>query len=57
MPDREAPECPRCVELRGRAVKMHTVRCIAVALAYECPSCDYTIPLAPFTDNANPGSA
>jgi hypothetical protein len=43
--------CPRCIELRGRAVTMHTIKKgppeRSVALAYECPSCDYVIPLAP----------
>lgn len=41
----EGPECPRCAELRGVAVIMNTVRRGVVATAYECRSCDYTIPL------------
>jgi hypothetical protein len=44
----EGPECPRCAELRGRAIIMNTIRKGAVATAYECRSCDYTIPLAYF---------
>ena len=46
-------DCPRCAELRGRAVKMLTVRIGDVKTAYECPSCDYVIPLANF-DPAHP---
>lgn len=46
--DTQAPECPRCAELRGRSVKMSTVKKGNTATAYECPSCDYVIPLAYF---------
>lgn len=41
-------DCPRCAELRGRAVKMLTVRIGDIKTAYECPSCDYVIPLVVF---------
>lgn len=44
-PERTA--CPRCAELRGRSISMHTVSVGAVRTAYECPSCDYVITLAP----------
>jgi hypothetical protein len=44
----ETPECPRCAELRGRVVHMHVVLKGIRTMAYECPSCDYVIPLAPF---------
>lgn len=47
----EAPDCPRCTELRGRAVKMHAIETTHdnkdIASAYECPSCDYVIVLRP----------
>jgi hypothetical protein len=46
-------ECPRCAELRGRSVKMHTIKIgppnRTIKTAYECPSCDFVIPLVPFT--------
>jgi hypothetical protein len=50
MTDPAEPQCPRCAELRGRAVKMNTVKVgrASIATAYECPSCDYVIPLRPF---------
>jgi hypothetical protein len=43
----EPPECPRCAELRGRCVRMRVVKNGArnIPTAYECPSCDYMIPL------------
>lgn len=60
----DAPDCPRCAELRGRAVRMSEIRKgpadRTVILAYECRSCDYTIPLAPFPGNTmqtNPRTA
>lgn len=44
------PDCPRCIEVRGREVKMLKVVDVSrprpVATAYECPSCDYVIVLA-----------
>jgi hypothetical protein len=51
MKTSESPECARCAELRGRAVKMNAVkigRDNIIVTAYECPSCDYVIPLRPF---------
>lgn len=48
----DTPDCPRCAELRGRAVKMYTIAKgppnRTIKTAYECPSCDYTIVLAPY---------
>jgi hypothetical protein len=43
----DAPECQRCAELRGRCIKMNVVKNGArnIPTAYECPSCDYVIPL------------
>ena len=53
----EIPECARCVELRGRAaVKMNVVKIgreNIIVTAYECPSCDYVIPLRPFLQFEN----
>ena len=40
--------CPRCSELRGKAVMMNTVRKGEIAQAYECPSCDYVVPLVKY---------
>jgi hypothetical protein len=42
-------DCPRCAELRGRAVKMRTVTIgrTLIKTCYECPSCDYAISLRP----------
>jgi hypothetical protein len=50
MTDTAEQQCPRCAELRGRSVKMNTVKIgrTPIATAYECPSCDYVIPLRPF---------
>jgi predicted RNA-binding Zn-ribbon protein involved in translation (DUF1610 family) len=49
------PVCPRCAELRGKAVKMATVakgpQARTIKTAYECPSCDYVIVLQPFSDS------
>ena len=48
------PACPRCEELRGRTVVMHTIKAGSpdrgIKTAYECPSCDYSIPLVPFPE-------
>lgn len=55
------PDCPRCIELRGKAVKMSTVakgpsaqknetQTTVIVTAYECPSCDYVIVLQPFEE-------
>lgn len=47
------PECPRCAELRGRSVRMQTIAkgppSRTIKTAYECPSCDYVIPLQVFS--------
>ena len=43
----DPPDCPRCHELRGKIVKMRQVQTHSIPGAYECPSCDYVIPLRP----------
>jgi hypothetical protein len=39
------PDCPRCAELRAKAVKMFLIKRGPIPQAYECPSCDYVIVL------------
>lgn len=45
-------DCPRCAVLRGKSVKMGTIKIGRIKTAYECRSCDYVIPLVQFDHRA-----